>query len=238
MKLSLPYEQIAEFCRKWNVTEFALFGSVLRDDFRPDSDVDVLVTFASPELTPSLFEHVNMQDELETIFGRKVDVVSRKAVEQSTNCFRKQTVLGSARTIYPFDGSDILTVPSVEGAQERLDRDPGLLYDMLESARLAREFTLGVPLDAFAHDRMGVSAVSRVLERMGHAAGKVSADVREQHPEIEWSEMAELADRLLGEYWAVNPHEVWTAAHSAAAAIPVLASLIPLDEDEIEGKTQ
>lgn len=100
MKLSLPYEQIAEFCRKWNVSEFALFGSVLRDDFRPDSDVDVLVTFTSAELTPSLFEHVDMQDELERIFGRPVDLVSKKGVELSDNRFRRKAILDSARVVY------------------------------------------------------------------------------------------------------------------------------------------
>jgi predicted nucleotidyltransferase len=100
MKLSLPYEQIAEFCRKWNVSEFALFGSVLRDDFRPDSDVDVLVTFAAPELAPSLFEHVDMEDELQQIFGRNVDVVSKKAVERSENPFRRKAILDSARVVY------------------------------------------------------------------------------------------------------------------------------------------
>ena len=100
MKLSLPYEQIAEFCRKWHVSEFALFGSVLRDDFRPDSDVDVLVTFAAPELAPSLFEHVDMEDELQQIFGRSVDVVSRKAVERSENPFRRKSILDSARVVY------------------------------------------------------------------------------------------------------------------------------------------
>jgi predicted nucleotidyltransferase len=100
MKLSLPYDQIAAFCRKWNVTEFALFGSVLRDDFRPDSDVDVLVTFAAPELAPSLFEHVDMEDELQQIFGRSVDVVSKKAVERSENPFRRKSILDSARVVY------------------------------------------------------------------------------------------------------------------------------------------
>jgi hypothetical protein len=100
MKLKLPQDKIAEFCRKWNVSEFALFGSVLRDDFRPDSDVDVLLTFVSPELTPSLFEHVDMQDELQSIFGRRVDLLSRKGVERSENRFRKKAILDSARVVY------------------------------------------------------------------------------------------------------------------------------------------
>jgi predicted nucleotidyltransferase len=100
MKLSLPYEQIAEFCRKWNVSEFALFGSVLRDDFRPDSDVDVLVSFPSYDATPSLFEHVEMQDELVKIFGRRVDLLTRGGVEDSRNPIRKQAILESARVVY------------------------------------------------------------------------------------------------------------------------------------------
>jgi predicted nucleotidyltransferase len=99
MKLSLPYEQIAEFCRKWNVSEFALFGSVLRDDFRADSDVDVLVTWA-PDARISLFDYTPMKDELEAMFGRKVDLVSRRGIEQSTNWIRKREILGTARVVY------------------------------------------------------------------------------------------------------------------------------------------
>lgn len=100
MKLNLPNEKIAEFCRKWNVAEFALFGSVLREDFRPDSDVDVLVSFLSYESTPSLFEHIDMQDELESIFGRPVDLVSKRGVEKSENRFRRKAILDSARVVY------------------------------------------------------------------------------------------------------------------------------------------
>jgi len=232
MKLSLPYGQIAEFCRKWNVSEFALFGSVLRDDFRPDSDVDVLVTFASPALTPSLFEHVDMQDELEALLGRKVDVVSRKGVEQSTNRFRRRAILESARIIYPADSG-----PNVAPA-EPIDRNPALLFEMVESARLAQEFTAGITPEQFARDRMSVSAVSRVLGEMGRAAGKVSADVQAQHQDIDWLGMAAFADRLLQEYWAVSPDEVWAAANSAVEAIPILEPLVPpvKNENEAQGE--
>ena len=100
MTLSLPYEQIAEFCRKWNVSEFALFGSVLRDDFRSDSDVDVLVSFPSYDATPSLFDHVEMQDELVEIFGRPVDLLTRGGVEDSRNPIRKRAILETARVVY------------------------------------------------------------------------------------------------------------------------------------------
>ena len=97
--IELPGERIAEFCRRWHVVELALFGSVLRDDFGPASDVDVLVTF-DPENTPSLFDRVDMQDELAEIFGRPVDLVSRRGVEQSENPFWKRSILGTARIVY------------------------------------------------------------------------------------------------------------------------------------------
>lgn len=100
MNIDLPHDRIAEFCQRWNVSELALFGSVLRDDFRPDSDVDVLVSYPSPELTPSLFDHVDMQDELVEIFGRPVDLVSKKGIEQSRNPFRKKAILESATVVY------------------------------------------------------------------------------------------------------------------------------------------
>ncbi len=97
--LKLRQDQIADFCRRWQIAEFALFGSALRDDFRPDSDIDVLVTFA-PEADWSLLDHVTMQDELEIIFGRKVDLLSRRGVERSRNYLRRQAILESAEVVY------------------------------------------------------------------------------------------------------------------------------------------
>lgn len=97
--IEIPREKIAEFCQSWKITEFALFGSVLRDDFRPDSDIDVLVNFA-PDSKWTLFDHVDMQDELVAIFGRKVDLVSRRGIERSRNYIRKKAILESAEVVY------------------------------------------------------------------------------------------------------------------------------------------
>jgi predicted nucleotidyltransferase len=92
--IEVPKEKLREFCRKWKVTEFALFGSVLREDFHLDSDVDVLVSFA-PDAQWSLFDHVHMQEELAEIFGRRVDLLTRRAVEASNNRFRRRSILSS-----------------------------------------------------------------------------------------------------------------------------------------------
>ncbi len=97
--IDLPMEKIAEFCRRWQIKELALFGSVLREDFRPDSDIDLLVTF-EPGASRSLFNQVHMQDELASMLGRKVDLVSRHGVERSENARRKREILGTAEVIY------------------------------------------------------------------------------------------------------------------------------------------
>ncbi len=92
-------ETVAEFCRKWRITEFALFGSVLRDDFRPESDIDVLVRFA-PDAGHSLFDLVRMQEELKDLLGREVDLVTREAVESSRNLLRRKLILETAEVVY------------------------------------------------------------------------------------------------------------------------------------------
>ncbi|WNZ26522.1 nucleotidyltransferase family protein [Leptolyngbya sp. NK1-12] len=88
--------QIAEFCQRWKIIEFAFFGSVLRDDFRPDSDIDVLVTF-SPDSSWSLFDWVDMKDELEALFGRKVDIADKEGLK---NPYRRQEILRTQQVIY------------------------------------------------------------------------------------------------------------------------------------------
>lgn len=97
--VAVPDDRLEEFCRKWRITELAVFGSVLREDFAGDSDIDVLVTFE--ESAPwSLWDIVHMGDELEDLFGRRVDIAERPAVEQSENYIRRRDILNSARTIY------------------------------------------------------------------------------------------------------------------------------------------
>lgn len=97
--LPIPADKIAGLCRRWKVKELALFGSVLRDDFRPDSDVDVLVEF-EPDDTWSLFDLMEMKDELAELFGRRVDLVEKAAVEESPNWIRRRHILENQRVIY------------------------------------------------------------------------------------------------------------------------------------------
>ena len=98
-KSSVSKETIAEFCRKWKITEFALFGSVLREDFRPDSDVDVLVTF-SPGSDWGVEHLLDMKEELEALFGRTVDLVEKRLVEESRNYIRRKHILSHMEAVY------------------------------------------------------------------------------------------------------------------------------------------
>ncbi|MBI1373953.1 MAG: nucleotidyltransferase [Phycisphaera sp.] len=98
-KADLPMDEIVAFCQRWKITELSLFGSILREDFGPDSDVDVLVTFAN-DADWSLWDLVPMQDELSRIMGRSVDLVERRAVEQSRNYVRRHHILSRTEPIY------------------------------------------------------------------------------------------------------------------------------------------
>jgi len=97
--INLPKNQIADFCRRWHIRELALFGSVLRDDFRPDSDLDILVTFA-PEANWSLFDHLRIEQELATLLNRKIDLFTKRAVERSKNWIRRREILNTAEVVY------------------------------------------------------------------------------------------------------------------------------------------
>ncbi len=94
--IDIPTERIAVFCRKWKVVEFALFGSVLRDDFTSDSDIDILVDLA-PGHGLDLFDWVDMIDELRALFGREIDLVSKRGLR---NPFRRHEILTTREVIH------------------------------------------------------------------------------------------------------------------------------------------
>ncbi|NOY98864.1 MAG: nucleotidyltransferase family protein [Chloroflexi bacterium] len=96
--IPIPREKISVFCQRWDVVEFAIFGSALRDDFSAQSDVDVLVTFAE-KAKISLFDLAQMQIELEEIFGRPVDLVEKASLR---NPYRRKEILETAQVVYAF----------------------------------------------------------------------------------------------------------------------------------------
>ncbi len=91
-----PAILIKEFCSRWHVRRLSVFGSALRDDFGPDSDVDLLVDF-EPDAPVSLWEWGQMLEELRAIFGREVDLIERSAIR---NPLRRRYILSATRTLY------------------------------------------------------------------------------------------------------------------------------------------
>ncbi len=98
-RLTITSEELFDFCQRWQVSELALFGSILRDDFHAGSDIDVLVSY-QPTAKRGLFEKIRMQEELSSLLHRDVDLVSKKAIEQSHNWLRRKNILDSAEVIY------------------------------------------------------------------------------------------------------------------------------------------
>lgn len=96
LPIALPMEQIKAFCARWKVREFALFGSILRDDFGPHSDIDVLVSFQT-DAPWSLWDLVEMREQLATILGRDVDLIEKEALK---NPFRRHEILSNYRVIH------------------------------------------------------------------------------------------------------------------------------------------
>ena len=99
MKLNFNHQKIGQFCQQCGIARLELFGSALRDDFRGDSDVDLLATLHI-DAHPTLLDWADMQEKLAELFGRPVDLVSRRAIERSRNRYRKHSILSTAMPIY------------------------------------------------------------------------------------------------------------------------------------------
>ena len=99
INLGIPEEKIADFCRRWKIKRLAIFGSAAKGELRPDSDIDLLVTF-SKDADWTMFDHFTMEEELSSLFGRDVDLISLRAVEENPNPISRREILNSARQIY------------------------------------------------------------------------------------------------------------------------------------------
>ncbi len=97
--LGIEKGEITEFCRRWKISRLAVFGSALREELRPDSDIDLLVTFRS-DADWAMFDHFTMEEELSRILGREVDLINVRAIEENPNPITRREILDSARQIY------------------------------------------------------------------------------------------------------------------------------------------
>jgi hypothetical protein len=99
MDLGVPADKVADFCRRWRIKTLAVFGSAVRGELRPGNDIDLLVTFQS-DADWTMFDHFTMEEELSRVFGREVDLVTIRALEENRNPVYRRKILESARQIY------------------------------------------------------------------------------------------------------------------------------------------
>jgi len=197
-RLKVSAEKLEAFCSRWNILELSLFGSVIRDDFRPDSDVDILVSFAE-DAKKSFSGWMKMIDELEAIFGRKIDLVDGKLLDKPTaNPFRRQAILKDISYSQPLE-----------------DRDLAHLWDMQEACRMIQDMTSSLQLESFLKDEQILCATQFELERIGMSAQKVSDSLKHEHPEIAWEKLANLvwltSYKRRIEYGEIDPEHLWIA---------------------------
>lgn len=170
-RIQIPQEKLEAFCSLWQIEKMSLFGSILRDDFRPDSDVDILVSFAK-DTHHSLSDWMKMIDELEAIFGRKVDLAEERMIE---NPFLHHAILDrKGKTL------------SAE------DRDPAHVWDMLKAARPLCKWIAKTDFEAYRNDEMLQGACEFSMEKICLSASKVSKTFKACNPEIPWDRLVSL----------------------------------------------
>ncbi len=209
--IAIPEETIRAFCRKWNIRSFCFYGSIMRDDFRPDSDIDVMIEF-SPDNRVSLLNMSTMQEELEALFSRKVDLVERKSIEQSENYIRRKGILSGKPPVL---------------------RQMSYLLDMLISARNLLKITENTSADMLDRDEMLFHAISYNCRWLAVSAQRVDAPTRRKYPDIPWDRLMKMYDSFEADFCrpdrALIREITWVVV---PRIIPVLVAIIPR-EDEI-----
>jgi len=208
--IPVPEETIRDFCKKWHIRSFQFFGSIVRDDFRPDSDIDVMVVYEDG-FGNSFTDICTMQEELEANFGRKVDLADRRTVEQGENYIRRNGMLTG---------------------KPPLLRQMSYLLDMLISARRIEEITGNKSPDILDTDEMMFHALSFNSRFLVTSAYRIDVATREKYPDIPWNVLLGLYDtfesdpfdpdkqRIQEMAWEVVPH-----------IIPILTAIIPKEAE-------
>ena len=204
--IEIPKGEIAAFCQRHRIRRMALFGSVLRDDFGPESDIDVLVAF-EPDVRLG-WDFFSVAEELSQILGRKADMHTFESIANKQNWLLREEILDSAEALYergpgyeswPREGRD----ESLKGGGKRRD-DRVPLLDMLIHARKAVDLFGGVSRADLEEDEIKELALTRVVEVLGEAANRVSPPTQERYPEVPWGEIIGARNVLAHDYDQVN----------------------------------
>jgi uncharacterized protein with HEPN domain/predicted nucleotidyltransferase len=207
-RLQISQSAIADFCQRWKIAELALFGSVLRDDFRDDSDVDVLVTFAS-EQGWNFFDIMRLQTELEGMFGRLVDVTQKQGLQ---NPFSRVEILRTHRVIYPPEKADQIVIQLANKSMQDHVRNGAALLDMVEAMHEIQTFIRETTYEQYLANLLLKRALERDLEILGEAANRLTAGFQAEYPEVDWRNVVGLRNVIIHQYDRVDDAEVWRIA--------------------------
>ena len=221
-RLHTTPRDIAQFCQQRNIVEFALFGSVLRDDFRADSDVDVLVVF-NPQAEHGLQERLAVQADLEHLFGRKVDLTEKVLIK---NPFSQVEIGRIHRVLYPLEQANLTTEIEVNRHMTDEARTGAALLDMVEALEAVQDFVAERTYDACTTDRMLRRAIERELEILGEAANRVPKSFQAIHSEIDWGQIIGLRNVIIHRYDQLEDKQMWDII--TVQVPPLLAQVKPL----------
>lgn len=173
IQVAIPKEKLEHFCKKHHIHKLSVFGSVLRDDFRSDSDVDMLVEF-EPDHIPGLIRLAGMECELSEILGRKVDI---RTAQDLSRYFRRMCL-------------------TLRRSSMRKD-DAVRLRHMLDAAKEAVSFAQNKTRRSLDTDRKLVLSLVKSIEIIGEAAANVTSTSREELPHIPWRDIISMRNRLI-----------------------------------------
>ncbi|MDO8871679.1 MAG: nucleotidyltransferase domain-containing protein [Methanoregula sp.] len=195
---------------KWKVRNFRFYGSIMRNDFRPDSDIDVMVEF-SPDTHTTFFDMSSMQDELEALLGRKVDLADRRSVDMSENYIRRKGMLSGKPPVL---------------------RQMSYLLDMLIWARSIEKITGNHPPGLIDDDKIAFHALSFNVFQLAVSAGRVDGATREKVPGIPWDLLDETNRKFEDDPFSRDKNVLKNLAWDVVPLlIPRLAVVIPAERE-------
>jgi Predicted nucleotidyltransferases len=209
--IAIPEETIRAFCKKWKIHSFSFYGSIMRDNFRPESDIDVMIEFFPDDRASSLNMGA-MQEELEALLSRNIDLVERRSIEQSENYIRRKGILSGKPPVL---------------------RQMSYLLDMLISARNLQKIAGDNSAAMSDRDEMLFHAISYHCRWLAVSAHRVDAPTRGKYPDIPWDHLLKMYDSFEENFCRPDRELIREITWEVVPRIiPILSEIIPA-EDEV-----
>lgn len=232
-RLRVSASEIVAFCQRWHIEELGLFGSVIRNDFGPESDIDVLVVFESSHRQGDL-SHIGtkdqMQDEITALFERKVDLTEKRLLK---NPFSRSEILSTHRVIYPPERANFTTLLEADKSMTDSTRNNAALLNMVKAMQSLQSFTKDRSFERYVTDELLRLGIEKALEILGEAANRLTPEFQAEHVEIDWRNIVGLRNAIIHQYDEIDYETIWKIA---TVQVPILRKeieplLSPLPEE-------